>query len=53
MTVDEIADALRVKKSWVYRQMRMEGEDQIPHVRAGKYLRFRLNEVLKWLEDRQ
>lgn len=42
MTVDEIAQYLRVKKSWVYEQV---GKHTIPCKRIGKYLRFRASEV--------
>lgn len=42
LTVDEIAQYLRVKKSWVYEQV---GKRSIPVKRIGKYLRFRASEV--------
>ena len=42
LTVDEIADYLNVKKSWVYEQV---GKRTIPVKRIGKYLRFRISEV--------
>ena len=47
LTVDEISEALRVPKSWTYRKAR---EKEIPLIKVGKYLRFRLSEVLAWLE---
>ena len=52
MTVDELADYLRVPKSWVYGRTREKGPDAIPRVSCGKYIRFRLNEVLAWLDKR-
>jgi DNA-binding Lrp family transcriptional regulator len=48
LTVDEIAAALRVSPSWVYERVRKRGRDKISHLKIGKYLRFRLNEVRIW-----
>jgi excisionase family DNA binding protein len=51
LTVDEIAAALRVSPSWVYERVRKRGKDKIPHLKIGKYLRFRLNEVRIWVDQ--
>jgi excisionase family DNA binding protein len=51
LTVDEIAAALRVSPSWVYERVRKRGRDQMPHVKIGKYLRFRLSEVRTWIDQ--
>ena len=51
LTVDEIAAALRVSPSWVYERVRKRGRDKIPHLKIGKYLRFRLNEVRIWADQ--
>jgi len=53
LTIDELAKRLRVKKSWIYRYSRQSGPESIPKIKVGKYLRFRLNEVMKWVEGRQ
>ena len=37
LTVGELAERLQVKKSWVYRQIRL---GKIPVMRFGKYRRF-------------
>ena len=50
MTVDELAKFLKVPKSWIYSRTREKGSDSIPRVPCGKYIRFRLNEVLEWLD---
>ena len=50
MTVDEIASALRVSPSWVYERVRRRGKDKMPHLKVGKYLRFRVNEVRTWVD---
>ena len=52
LTPDELAEKLKVNKSWVYRQTRQKGSDSIPRIRAGKYLRFNLPSVLDWLEQK-
>jgi excisionase family DNA binding protein len=51
LTVDEIAAALRVSPSWVYERVSKRGRDKIPHLKIGKYLRFRLNEVRIWVDQ--
>lgn len=53
LTVNEIADKLKVKPSWVYGETRKTGPGTIPRIRVGKYLRFSLEEVLDWLKNRQ
>ena len=41
---EELAGRLKVPLSWVYEQSR---RGKIPTIRIGKYVRFKLNEVLK------
>ena len=41
LTVPEIASALKVPVSWIYDRVRRSGPEQIPHIKLGKYLRFR------------
>jgi len=53
LTVDELAKFLKTAKSWVYSRTRETGPDAMPRVKCGKYLRFRLDDVLAWLEKRQ
>ena len=50
LTVEELAKELSVPPSWVYSRTRLTGPDTIPIFRCGKYCRFRLTEVLNWLE---
>ena len=50
LTVDELAKELSTPLSWVYSRTRQTGPDAIPVIRVGKYCRFRLSEVLEWLE---
>ena len=49
-TVNELAGALKVPKSWIYDKTR---KNEIPMIRVGKYLRFDMNEVLEWLKNRE
>jgi len=53
LTPKELADHLRVPLSWVYGKSRLKGHDTIPVIRVGKYCRFRLSEVVAWLEKKQ
>jgi excisionase family DNA binding protein len=50
LTVDELAKELSTPPSWVYSRTRQVGQNSIPVIRVGKYCRFRLGEVLEWLE---
>lgn len=50
LTVDELAEEWRVKKSWVYARTRETGKNAIPRIKVGKYLRFIPDEVDAWLE---
>jgi excisionase family DNA binding protein len=51
LTVDELAESLRVAKSWVYSKSRETGPDAMPMIKVGKYCRFVLNDVLDWLKS--
>lgn len=52
MTVEEIADELRVSAAWVYMRTRM-GQKGIPHTKFGRHLRFKKAEVLKFFDDQR
>jgi excisionase family DNA binding protein len=45
LTIQEAADLLRVKVSWLYERTRT---NTVPHVKLGKYLRFDRAELLAW-----
>ena len=51
LTVSELAEVLRTPVSWVYSRTREKGPRAIPRVRVGKYIRFRLDDVLDWLNE--
>jgi excisionase family DNA binding protein len=48
LTADEIAERLGMKTEWVWAQARA---GRIPHVRLGRYRRFRESAVEAWLRD--
>ena len=46
MDVEELAQLLKVDKSWVYKQVQFKS---IPHFHAGKYPRFKRKEIDDWI----
>jgi excisionase family DNA binding protein len=46
LTADEVADLLRVTRAWVYTETRAR---RIPHVRLGRYVRYRRSAVEAWV----
>ncbi len=50
LTVREVAEILRVPVSWVYERTRRRGKERLPHMKMGKYLRFRSVEIEQYLE---
>ena len=52
LTVDQLAELLQVKRSWIY-GLTMRGQEGIPHRKFGKYLRFDLLEVVQHFEPKE
>jgi excisionase family DNA binding protein len=50
LTVEDVAELLRVPVTWVYERTRQRGLNRLPGFRLGKYWRFREAEVFAWLE---
>lgn len=50
LNVGELAKQLSLPRSWIYSRTRT---GEIPLVRAGKYVRFSLSEVMTWLKGQQ
>ncbi len=48
LTVAQVAELLQVKRSWVYAETRA---NRIPHVRLGRYVRYRLDAIERWVHD--
>jgi excisionase family DNA binding protein len=52
ITPDEMAERLKVPKSWLYSRTRETGPGSIPRVKVGKYIRFIESDVVEWLRHR-
>ena len=50
LTVEEVAELLKVPVSWVYERTRRRGLNRLPGFRLGKYWRFDEGEIRSWLE---
>ena len=50
LSVSELAQFLNVPKSWVYDRTY---RDAIPHFKIGRLVRFDLEQVLGWLDDKK
>jgi excisionase family DNA binding protein len=46
MTADEVAAVLQVARGWVYAATR---RNEIPHVRLGRYVRYRPSAIEAWM----
>jgi hypothetical protein len=49
LTAAEVAQFLRVPLSWVYERCRVGAVDPLPHLKLGKYLRFRKTDLLAFV----
>jgi len=50
LTIDELAKALKVKKSTIYQWVHL---GSIPYIKVGRLLRFKEGSIQKWLASRQ
>lgn len=50
LTIEELANVLKVHKFWIYNRTR-KGQDQIPHLRFGKHLRFERKKVMEFFKN--
>jgi excisionase family DNA binding protein len=48
MTAEEVAALLRVTPAWVYAETRRH---RIPHVRLGRYVRYRRDALAEWMRQ--
>jgi excisionase family DNA binding protein len=51
LDVTELAAFLHVSKRFVYERSSRSCPKPIPRLKLGKFVRFRLSDVEKWLED--
>jgi excisionase family DNA binding protein len=49
LTVGEVARLLKVPPSWIYEHVRPSSRPLLPHVKLGKYLRFRRQDIEDFL----
>jgi excisionase family DNA binding protein len=55
LTVEDVAQLLKVSRSWVYEHTRsrtMPRSARIPHIKLGKYVRFDARDVRAFLEQK-
>ncbi len=50
LTVEEVAALLNVPRKWVYRRVGLKPPHNIPHLKVGKYLRFREGDLRDYVE---
>lgn len=50
LTVEDVAALLNVPPRWVYRHAELKPPEGIPHVKVGKYLRFRESDLREYVE---
>ena len=50
LTVEELAQWLKVRPSWIYERTRRRDAVRLPFIRLGKYLRFEETAVKAYLE---
>lgn len=50
VTINEMAEILKVKPSWLYSRTMQTGEGAIPRINVGKYIRFNPDDVMTWIE---
>jgi excisionase family DNA binding protein len=53
LTPEEAAEILRVKLSWLYQHTRRRSQDRIPFIKVGRYLRFREQDLMAYIESRK
>ncbi|PYU24846.1 MAG: DNA-binding protein [Acidobacteria bacterium] len=53
LTPEEAAEILRVKLSWLYQHTRRRTQDRVPFVKVGRYLRFREQDLVAYIESRK
>lgn len=46
LTAGEVAELMRVTRGWIYAQTR---RDAIPHLRLGRYVRYRRSAIEQWM----
>ncbi len=50
VTINEMAEILKVKPSWLYFRTMKTGDNAIPRVNVGKYIRLNPDAVMQWIK---
>jgi excisionase family DNA binding protein len=50
LTAEDVADIIGMGTDWIYAQVR---GNRIPHVRLGRYVRFRSESIDEWIRERE
>lgn len=50
LNIEQVAEILGVPRSFIYRRTARGHGDPIPHYRLGGHLRFKLDDVVDWIE---
>lgn len=50
LTIEEVAQRLKVKPRWVYEKTRHRCQDPLPCTHIGRYLRFYWPEISAWFQ---
>ena len=53
MTIQDVAQLLKVPKSWVYERTRHRGAERLPFIKLGKYLRFEETAIRAFLDRKR
>jgi excisionase family DNA binding protein len=51
LKIDEAAKFLRVRRSFLYEETRKGQKSRVPHVRVGRYIRFRPADLESFLQS--
>ncbi len=51
LTVQDVAEILKVPLSWVYEHTRRNGPGRLPHIKVGKYVRFLNVDISRYVEE--
>lgn len=50
LTIDEVIELLNLPKGFIYDHTRKGSRDPLPCYKFGKHLRFKEDELVKWIE---
>ena len=53
LTVEDVAQLLKVPRSWVYERTRQRGAEKLPFIKLGKYLRFEEDAIRAFLDRKR